>query len=58
MATQKKQYERLNGNSKNDLKRVEIYLTNGAYNKLEKMASLDGRSTKKFIETIVNEKLN
>lgn len=44
------------GEKRNELKRVEIYISNGVYNKLAKAAAIDGRTTKNFLEKIVNEK--
>jgi len=43
------------GTSKKAIKRVEIYLTNEVYAKLEKAAAAQSRSTKNFMETVLNK---
>lgn len=44
------------GTGKTDLKRVEIYLTNEVYDVFDKLAKMDGRSTKKYMEVTLTTK--
>jgi len=44
------------GPAKKDLKRFEIYLSGEVIETLAKEAEKDGRSTKNYIETLLNKK--